>query len=446
VGVSNGLGFLLSYNVPPEPSKAAPSKDNSQGADQVLKSFHSIPELLIESRRDSIIIERQTIEGGCKSSNFRQEVHEEDDFCNVLSDTKNYKEENIPANDSKRDETRPDKIAIGDTKTILGTAMVEENSISDDLELQKSRESNMGEVGNVDIIPAINSNLDSVKFLATTLAEEIRGGENVEAKESSVSQRTQNKEGEESGRRPSAAESNRSASLSPILILKSPIFWLYCSVCVFQQGLTYMSNISLIVYASSATVLSTETLAAKTTLHLTLLSVFQSLGRFSFGLLSDVFKTAKCRPLLKDCTWLVIIAQLQILLPVLILGFGGVAGSVTQGALIFCSISMGFGFGAAGACFPVLAREYFGMRYYGTACGFLMGLVPLGILLSNTIFGQLYDAVVAKSGGGTQCHESLCFSTSFIIFSFIQMIPCTTAVILLLLREKTRSTHKDGIK
>ncbi|KAJ3265887.1 hypothetical protein HDU76_012007, partial [Blyttiomyces sp. JEL0837] len=84
------------------------------------------------------------------------------------------------------------------------------------------------------------------------------------------------------------------ASLSPLQILQSPIFWMYTTTFVFQQGLTYITNVSAIVAAASSnpavptSVMSGDALDAQTAIHVTLISVFQSLGRLVFGVVSDL--------------------------------------------------------------------------------------------------------------------------------------------------------------
>lgn len=406
VGLSNGLGFLLSTDSgPPMETGILPIGDDSAKTDDIVKtskkltSSHSIPELFIATPSRNSVGHRASIKAIVKP---------DDDFFRV----------------SIRDSAPGD----GDDEITCDENAKGPGEARKTCVLQQQSEEVVVKRLSISTAAAV-SDMKSARASGVTAA-----ASNFNSAQSSAAIRLSS----------DSKSSRPSASLPPLLILKSPIFWLYCSVCVFQQGLTYMSNMSLIISAiSSPTDLSPDDLASKTTLHLTLLSVFQSLGRFSFGLLSDLFKTATWGPFPADCTWLLIIAQMLIFLPVLLLGFGGISGNgaVTESVLLFSSISMGFGFGAAGACFPVLTRDYFGMRYYGTACGFLMGAVPIGLLLSNTIFGILYDKALAATGGGTQCYSQSCFSTSFVIFSFIQLVPCVNSVLLLVLRTREKTAR-----
>ncbi|KAI9336866.1 major facilitator superfamily domain-containing protein [Zopfochytrium polystomum] len=277
------------------------------------------------------------------------------------------------------------------------------------------------------------------------------------------------------------AQGAAAASLSPLEILKSTTFWLFTATFVFQQGLTYISNVSALLAASdgvgSDSAGDGKGVAARAALHLTLISVFQSAGRLGFGLAVDLISsnasgaatTASQIPqpprydgeagdeekleqlswnpenrtpwhktlVPNDATWLLLLSQVILEVPHVVLGIGGAAaGNVSESWLMLCSVLVGLGFGAAGACFPGLTREYFGMAYYGTACGFVMGSVPLGILLSNTIFGQLLDK--NQQPNEPQCWGVRCFSDSFLIFSAIQLVPIGTCAALVWMRRSRK--------
>ncbi|ORY43735.1 MFS general substrate transporter [Rhizoclosmatium globosum] len=219
--------------------------------------------------------------------------------------------------------------------------------------------------------------------------------------------------------------------LSPLEILKSPIFWLYA-------GLTYMSNFFLILEAAlGSSVTDSGTLALKNTTHVTIMSVFQALGRVSFSLLLDFFASS---PRIKvDRSILLFVAQLLVLLPTLVLA----CGATSESALYFCSIFIGYGFGCGGACFPVCTKDFSELSFtYGTACGFVMAGVPIGIIVSNMVFGKLYDA---QSAGASICYGSGCYSTSYIALSAVECIAVVSSLFLVILREREKTRENKTV-
>ncbi|KAH6570095.1 hypothetical protein BASA62_004492 [Batrachochytrium salamandrivorans] len=161
-------------------------------------------------------------------------------------------------------------------------------------------------------------------------------------------------------------------SLSPMEILMSKYYWLYAMLSIWQQGMTYISNIDTIIIAISGPTASTESLA--------------------------------------PC--------------------------------------IGLGWGSAGAMFPSTIRDLFGTAFYGTACGLVMMGVPIGILVSNLVFGVLYDAALEsqpKDPNGIallECYGSSCFSRSFMIAFAIQAIPVIVSVMMFLLRTQERRRNQ----
>ncbi|KAJ1553059.1 hypothetical protein HK405_009074 [Cladochytrium tenue] len=295
---------------------------------------------------------------------------------------------------------------------------------------------------------------------------------------------------------PAPASTAATPGESPLGILRSPVFWLYAGTFIFQQGLTYISNVSAILAAvaaasvdsSSSAALSATTLAAATATHLTLISTFQAVGRLVFGLTADALARAAAaaaaalpaeptEPTLGstlpprparlpardiDRAWLLLLAEMLLLLPAAVLGAGGAhqPGPRADAALVCCSVAVGLGFGAAAACFPGLTREFFGMRFYGTACGFVMAGVPLGVLLSNTIFGTLYDRETTRQRQRLQqaddtgssallqlpdsfaCRGDPCFAPAFAAFAGLQVLPILACASLIALRAYRRARRE----
>ncbi|KAJ3416310.1 hypothetical protein HDV05_002250 [Chytridiales sp. JEL 0842] len=194
--------------------------------------------------------------------------------------------------------------------------------------------------------------------------------------------------------------------MTPLQIVKSFTFWLYTLTYVWQQGYTYFNNIGTIL----STLPQTTNLTESTSLHVTILSVAQCLGRLSFGILADLVLQHTST----DRSFLLIIAEVLVGIPMLLVS---VLPALSESWLIFCSILIGFSFGATSSIFPPLTRDFFGMKHYGTAMGFVLLLNPLGILLSNLIFGGMFDS---KKAGG--CVGEECFQGSFAVFAGLQCL------------------------
>lgn len=83
--------------------------------------------------------------------------------------------------------------------------------------------------------------------------------------------------------------------------------------------------------------------------------------------------------------------------------------------------------------------EIFGTRIYGTAIGFSLVFIPIGIIVSNQIYGSFADAEAARQGSSSDCMGSGCFETSFRIFSGMQLGSILFSVILYILMVNKKS-------
>ncbi|KAJ3021045.1 UNVERIFIED_CONTAM: hypothetical protein HDU68_009857 [Siphonaria sp. JEL0065] len=81
--------------------------------------------------------------------------------------------------------------------------------------------------------------------------------------------------------------------LSPLEILKSHVFWFYALTFVFMQGLTYFTNLYSILQAALGQTMSDTALSSKNTVHVTILSVFQALGRITCSLILDAMASSE---------------------------------------------------------------------------------------------------------------------------------------------------------
>ncbi|KAI9209434.1 major facilitator superfamily domain-containing protein [Polychytrium aggregatum] len=194
--------------------------------------------------------------------------------------------------------------------------------------------------------------------------------------------------------------------MTPLEILKSPLFHIYATICIFQQGLTYYSNVATIVQALHP---NTDTASSIAT-HVTILSIAGCFGRLGFGGGSDVM----IKYLRLDRSLLLLVATVIQWIPLFILGFGG---NVSDGALMLCSVMVGVGYGASGSLFPALIADFFGFKSYGTASAFTLIGCPVGIFLSNMLFGYFNDRATQQN-----CSGSACYQSAFIVFVGLQAV------------------------
>lgn len=238
---------------------------------------------------------------------------------------------------------------------------------------------------------------------------------------------------------PTPIKTPTAASMTPRQMLTSSLFWSYAIATILQQGLTYQVNINAIIQTSLGPSASIETGTELTAVHVTLISAFQSIGRFIFGAGSDVLANHGV-----ERSILLVVANLLLFIPPLLLACTQDFSSITKGAMLyFCSILVGLGWGAGGGLFPTLTRSLFGAKYYGTASAFVMVGVPIGIFSFNGLFGALYDAQLQKqaSAGGSldYCYGNDCFKVAFIATTVVQTFTLVSAILLVYYsRQKTR--------
>lgn len=211
-------------------------------------------------------------------------------------------------------------------------------------------------------------------------------------------------------------------------IISSPSFWLYLSHTMFVQGLTYMTNISLIVSAFN-TGSTSESLLQISALHLTVISAAQAVGRLSFAVLSGGI----IRNGFIYASPLLVIGNFIVLIPNIILAL---LKTNSNAVLIVCSVLVGGAYGAIGAIFPILVRNLFGARNFGSACALLLGPVPVGIFVSNILFAK-YTA--------SPCTDVVCFRTPFLILSILQVGVLVASFILLIIRMRMRNDRSSQV-
>ncbi|KHN02305.1 Putative transporter MCH1 [Glycine soja] len=180
-----------------------------------------------------------------------------------------------------------------------------------------------------------------------------------------------------------------------------------------------------------------------TTTFVSLVSIWNYLGRVASGYASEIFLTKYKIPrpymltlvLLVSCVGHVLIAL-------------GVPNS-----LYFASVIIGFCFGAQWPLMFAIISEVFGLKYYSTLYNFGAAASPLGSYILNVkVAGVLYDKEALKQlkakgltreeGKDLTCVGVQCYKMAFIIITASTLVGCLASVILAL---RTRKFYKGDI-
>ncbi|KAJ3326036.1 hypothetical protein HDV06_002421 [Boothiomyces sp. JEL0866] len=229
--------------------------------------------------------------------------------------------------------------------------------------------------------------------------------------------------------------SNEEIFMTPMQILTSAKFWVYETLMVLTQGLTFMQNVNIIVRSNLPPNTDGNDLITYTTLQMTIVSICLSIGQVGYGTVSDLVLARGI-----DRSILLIFAQGIIFVGHLLLGVANTFVLSSQYYLSLCSALIGLGFGGNSALFPLLTRGMFGAKYYGTASSYVMIGVPLGFITSNLIFGIVYDTQlsnqVSNGGPSDYCYGKQCIQTSFLIAIITQFISFALSILLYVIVQK----------
>lgn len=193
-------------------------------------------------------------------------------------------------------------------------------------------------------------------------------------------------------------------------------FWLLfiAMACGMGSGLATVDNISQIGGALGYKATETSTLVS-------LWSIWNFLGRFGSGYISDYFLHNKGwpRPLFISLT-LVLMSAGHALIST------GLPGSLYMG-----SVLVGICYGSQWALMPSITSELFGLRHFGTIFNTIAIASPVGsYILSVRVVGYIYDMEASKSSGTLECLGQHCFMLSFVIMAFVCIFGSTVALIL----------------
>ncbi|KAG6492785.1 hypothetical protein ZIOFF_047752 [Zingiber officinale] len=193
-------------------------------------------------------------------------------------------------------------------------------------------------------------------------------------------------------------------------------FWLLfiAMACGMGSGLATVDNISQIGGALGYMATETSTLVS-------LWSIWNFLGRFGSGYISDYFLHNKGwpRPLFISLTLMLMSAGHALIST-------GLPGSLYMG-----SVLVGICYGSQWALMPSITSELFGLRHFGTIFNTIAIASPVGsYILSVRVVGYIYDMEASKSSGAHECLGQHCFMLSFMIMALVTILGSIVALIL----------------
>ncbi|XP_062117367.1 uncharacterized protein LOC133831179 [Humulus lupulus] len=179
------------------------------------------------------------------------------------------------------------------------------------------------------------------------------------------------------------------------------------------------------------------------TTFISLLSIWNYLGRVTAGFASEIFLTKyKCpRPLMLTIVLLFACAGH------LLIAFG------IPNSLYFASVIIGFCFGAQWPLIYAIISELFGLKYYATLYNFGSLASPVGSYILNVqVAGRLYDkegqkqlearGLVRKPGQDLSCNGVLCYRMAFILIAAATLFGSLVSTILVI---RTRKFYQGDI-
>ncbi|KAJ9140401.1 hypothetical protein P3X46_031055 [Hevea brasiliensis] len=215
-----------------------------------------------------------------------------------------------------------------------------------------------------------------------------------------------------------AVTDDRSSSdeedLNLLQALRTVNFWLLfiASICGLGSGLATVNNISQVGESLGYTTLETNSLVS-------LWSIWNFLGRFGAGFVSDIFlhRGGWARPLFMVVT----LSTLAIGHIVIAIGF---AKSLYLGSFL-----VGVSYGSQWSLMPTITSEIFGVGHMGTIFNTIAIASPLGsYIFSVRVIGYIYDK--AATGEENTCFGTHCFLLSFLIMAFVASFGVLVALAL----------------
>lgn len=189
-------------------------------------------------------------------------------------------------------------------------------------------------------------------------------------------------------------------------------FWILflAMACGLGSGLAAVNNISQIGGSLGYTSFETSTLVS-------LWSIWNFLGRFGAGYVSDYFLHSRgcARPLFMVIT-----------LAIMSLGHLVIASGL-PGALCAGSVLVGVCYGSQWSLMPTITSEIFGVVHMGTIFNTITIASPVGsYIFSVRVVGYIYDK--EASAAGKTCTGTQCFMLSFLIMASATLLGSLAAL------------------
>ncbi|CAA0836083.1 Nodulin-like / Major Facilitator Superfamily protein [Striga hermonthica] len=215
-------------------------------------------------------------------------------------------------------------------------------------------------------------------------------------------------------------------NLNLLQAMRTVNFWFLfiTTACSFGSGLATVNNISQIGESLGYTSLEINTLVS-------LWSIWNFLGRFGAGFISDYFLHVKgCpRPLF------IVITLAAMCIGHVMIGLG------FPNSLYAGSVLVGVSYGSQWSLMPTIASELFGKVHLGTIFNTITIAGPIGsYILSVKVVGYIYDKEVPE-------YEEMCIGTRCFMSSFFIMAAVTFggSLVGLGLLFRTRKFYKDVV-
>ncbi|KAF5734158.1 Nodulin-like / Major Facilitator Superfamily protein [Tripterygium wilfordii] len=191
-------------------------------------------------------------------------------------------------------------------------------------------------------------------------------------------------------------------------------FWLLfvSMLCGMGSGLATINNMSQIGESLHYTTTEINSL-------ISLWSIWNFLGRFGAGYVSDVFlhKKGCARPLF-----------IAITLATMTVGHIVIASGFSKN-LYIGSVVVGICYGSQWSLMPTITSEIFGVRNMGTIFNTIAIASPIGsYIFSVRVIGYIYDKVA--TGEHDSCFGTHCFMVSFLIMASVAFFGCLVALAL----------------
>ncbi|KAF2316007.1 hypothetical protein GH714_040802 [Hevea brasiliensis] len=191
-------------------------------------------------------------------------------------------------------------------------------------------------------------------------------------------------------------------------------FWLLfiATICGLGSGLATVNNISQVGESLGYTTIETNSLVS-------LWSIWNFLGRFGAGFVSDIFlhRGGWARPLFMVIT-----------LSTLAIGHMVIASGFTK-CLYLGSFLVGVSYGSQWSLMPTICSEIFGVGHMGTIFNTIAIASPLGsYIFSVRVIGYIYDK--ASTSEDNTCFGTHCFMLSFLIMASVTFFGVLVALAL----------------